>query len=55
LDVERRAQAVSLAQTLSLVKLSPEICFSVPVQAAVTMLAMGKDVILSADAELVLD
>ena len=43
LDVERRAQAVSLAQTLSLVMLSP--CFSLPVQAAVTMLAMGQDVI----------
>ncbi len=33
LDVERRAQSVSLAQTLSLVKLSPGICFSLPVQA----------------------
>src|SRR6266446_7919334 len=48
LDVERRTQAVSLAQTLSLVKLSPGICFSLPVQAAVTMLAMGQDVILGA-------
>jgi hypothetical protein len=41
--LETQAQAVSLAQTLSLVMLSP--CFSLPVQAAVTMLAMGQDVI----------
>jgi hypothetical protein len=42
--LETQAQAVSLAQTLSLVMLSP--CFSLPVQAAVTMLAMSQDVIL---------
>ena len=52
LDVEGRAQAVSLAQTLSLMELSPGICFSLLVQAAVTMLAMGQDVILGASSQL---
>jgi hypothetical protein len=52
LDVEGRAQAVSLAQTLSLMELSPGICFSLLVQAAFTMLAMGQDVILGASSQL---
>src|ERR1700692_4548798 len=52
LDVERRAQVVSPAQTLSLMKLSPGICFSLPVQAAVTMLAMSQDAILGASSVL---